>query len=170
MGTGFTPANFTLIDGQSYVVQADSYFNCFFSQWEDTSNASASRSIAITRDTAITALYNCPNTGNSVTVDSVDQNGNQIFGYYVVLNPGTSFQVTAFTTQTFALPYMPTYPPVNYTVQADGYGSCTFARWSDGVTSNPRQFPFLGGVQAFTAVYDCKAATTSTIDVSTFGL
>jgi hypothetical protein len=170
VSTGFTPVNFTLNDGQPYTIQVDSYDGCFFTQWQDTGNASASRSISITNDTSLTAVYSCVLTTNSVTVDSIDQNGNAIFGYYAALyNQNGDVIGTGFTTQTFGLGLINAVPPPTFSLEVGGYGGCIFSHWSDGVTNNPRQFAASGGPLAFTAVYNCSggSASTSTINVLT---
>jgi hypothetical protein len=150
VGTGYTTATYTLNDGQSYTIQADSYGNCFFVHWADGST-SASRSISITSNTQITAVYNCSgSSSSSLTINSEDQNGNPIFGYYAVLGSSGSVVATGYTTHTFA-----TNAGQSYSVQVDSYGSCTFSKWADGSTSNPRSFTASSGALTFTAVYNC---------------
>ena len=162
-GTGFSPAMFTLNSGQPYTIQADDYGSCHFDHWADTGSTAASRSISITSDTQITAVYTCGGSISSVTISSVDQNGNAIFGYYTVLSDsGGNVLGTGFTSKTFA-----TTAGQTYSLQAEGYGNCTFSRWSDGVTSDPRTFTATSGGLAFTAQYDCNGTATSIIEVST---
>lgn len=163
VATGFTPTTFTVNDGQDYVVQADSYGNCIFAYWADTGMSAASRSISISSNTQLTAVYNCNySSDSSVTVSSVNQNGASIFGYYVLLSnsEGTGLN-QGYTTQTF-----PTLPGTAYTIAADGYNNCNFSQWSDGVTTNPRSFTATSGSLQFTAVLDCPAVTTSSVTVN----
>jgi hypothetical protein len=99
-------------------------------------------------------------TGSSVTVASIDQNSNPIFGYYVVLSDSSGDTVaTGFTNATFA-----TSAGTAYGVQADSYGSCVFSGWSAGATGNPTSFTATSGTIAFTAVYNCggSGSTSST--------
>jgi hypothetical protein len=152
VSTGFTPAAFTLDDGQSYVVQVDNYGSCSFDHWADTGSTSPMRSISIETNTQVAAVYNCGGSGKdaSVMVNSVDQDGNAITGLYIALLEGGSVTATGLTTADFMVG-----AGASYGVQADSYGNCTFSNWSDGVRGNPRSFTAANGTTAFTAVYDC---------------
>jgi hypothetical protein len=153
VSSGFTPATFTLGDGQSYVVQADNYGSCNFDHWADTGSTTPSRSITIETDTSITAVYNCGSVsggGSTVTVGSVDQNGNPLSGFYVALIEGGSVTASGFTSATLTAS-----AGASYSLQADSYGNCTFSNWSDGVRGNPRSFTATSGTTSFTAVYNC---------------
>jgi len=162
VATGFTPATFTLDDGQTYSVQADGYGSCAFSRWADTGSPSSSRTVSITNDTRYTAIYDCGTSASNVTVNSVDLAGNAISGYYVVLKQGTAVVATGFTLAT-----LPTTAGQTYSVQADGYGSCAFAKWSDGVTTDPRPLTATSSGTTFTAVYNCGTTTTTTSSTTT---
>jgi hypothetical protein len=162
LGSGFTPTSFTLNRGQSYSVQADSYGACTFNHWADNGSTSNPRTISIMGNTQLTAVYNCGTTTTStVTVDSVNQNGVAITGYYTALyNSGGGVVASGFTPKTFS-----TTAGQAYSVVADGYGSCTFSKWSDGVTSNPRSFTATSSAVTFTADYTCASvASTVTVD------
>ncbi|MGA2665184.1 MAG: PQQ-binding-like beta-propeller repeat protein [Nitrososphaerales archaeon] len=159
VGTGFTPADFTLDDGQTYAVQADGYGGCAFDHWADTGSTSSQRTISISEDAQITAVYDCSTT-SSVTVDSVNQDGAAITGYRTVLyGSGGSQLGEGFTPSTFT-----TSAGETYGVKTESYGSCAFVRWSDGVTSDPRSFTATPAASAFTAVYDCSTASSVTVD------
>jgi hypothetical protein len=164
VATSFTPATFALNDGQSYVVQVGNYSNCQFNHWADTGSTSSSRTISISADTQITAVYSCgTTTTSSVTISSVDQNGNAIDGYYVALLQGGNVLASGYTTMTFSVTSGQTYD-----VQADSYGSCLFSHWSDGVVNDPRSFTATSASASFTAVYSCgTSGGISTINVST---
>jgi hypothetical protein len=163
VATGFSPVTFSLSNGQTYAVQVDDYGSCHFDHWADTSSTNNWRNVVITSDTTLTAIYNCSGSPSSVTVNSVDQNANAIFGYYAVLfDSGANVLASGFTTKTFQ-----TTNGQTYSVQVDSYGSCTFAKWSDGVTTDPRSFTATSGPLSFTAVYNCGTSTTSTINIST---
>lgn len=168
VSTGFTPASFALDDGAIYVVQVDNYGSCNFANWSDTGSTSASRQISISSDTQITAVYNCGGSSggggggggtgggssgggaSSVVVNSQDTSGNSISGYYTVLYDSSGNEVSnGFTPATFS-----TTSGLSYSIQVDNYGSCSFAKWSDGVTSDPRGFSASGSM-TFTAVYNC---------------
>jgi hypothetical protein len=149
--TGYTTATFTLDDGQSYVIQADSYGNCIFAHWSN-GETSASMPISINANTKVTAVYNCGGTSDSsVTVQSQDQNGNWIFGYYAALKSSSGAVATGYTTKTFV-----TSAGQSYTVQMASFGSCTFSHWNGGSTKNPRSFTASSSAMTFTAVYNCS--------------
>lgn len=157
VSTGFTPATFTLNSGQTYTVQADSYGSCNFAYWADTMSSSSQRTISITNNTGITAVYNCGTSAGSVlTVSSVDQYGNALTGYYTVLYSGDSEANSGFTPATFT-----TSSGEAYSVQVDNYGNCTFKDWSDGTTSNPRSFVATSATTTFTAVYSCSEVSST---------
>ncbi|MDA4118839.1 MAG: hypothetical protein OK455_10925, partial [Thaumarchaeota archaeon] len=151
VSSGFTPAAFTLDDGQSYVIQVDNYGSCNFDHWADTGSANPSRSISIESDTQIVAVYNCGgSTGSTVTVKSVAENGSALSGFYVALLEGGNVIATGFTAANFSVT-----AGGSYSVQADSYGTCTFSNWSDGVRGNPRSFTAENGATSFSAVYNC---------------
>ncbi len=173
--SGFTPYTFALNSGQTYTVQVDNYGSCTFAYWEDTGSTQSSRSVSITTNTEYTAVYNCGggSTGgsSSVTVDTVNQDGTAITGYYVALYGADGDYLTSgYSPATFS-----TTAGEGYQVAADGYGSCTFSRWSNG-SGDPLSFTATSSAQTFTAIYTCGTSTsggapssggTSSIDVST---
>src|SRR5439155_15161914 len=120
--TGFTPAAFTLNNGQSYTIQVDDYGSSHFDHWADTGSTSASRSISITSNAQLTAVYNCGGTmSSSATVQPVDQDGSAITGYYNVLYDQNGNRVgNGFTPTT----YSPLTTGQNYTLLVENYGSC----------------------------------------------
>jgi hypothetical protein len=151
VATGFTTATYTLNDGQAYTIQADSYGSCIFQDWAG-GNTSASMPISITSNTQITAIYDCGGApSSSLTISSVDQDGNTMAGYYTALWTSGSVIATGFTTSVFS-----TTSGQSYSIQVDSYGSCTFSHWSDGVTTNPRPFTASSSPESFTAVYTCS--------------
>jgi polyvinyl alcohol dehydrogenase (cytochrome) len=92
---------------------------------------------------------------SSVTVNSVNQINGAISGYYTeLISSSGSVIESAFTPKTFD-----TTAGQTYSVQVDGYGSCTFSHWSDGVTSDPRSFTATSGGTTFTAVYNCSGVS-----------
>lgn len=54
---GFTPYNFTLNNGQSYTVSVDNYGKYKFNHWLDTGDTNSNRTISITSNESITAVY-----------------------------------------------------------------------------------------------------------------
>jgi polyvinyl alcohol dehydrogenase (cytochrome) len=100
-------------------------------------------------------------TASSLTVTSQNTNGQTITGYHDALYNSVGVVIASgFTPNTFA-----TTAGLKYSVRVDNYGSCTFAKWSDGVTSNPRPFTATSSPLAFAAVYNC-GTTASSVAVS----
>jgi hypothetical protein len=90
---------------------------------------------------------------SSLTIQSKDQVGNPIYGYYITLYD-QSYKVleTGYTTVTFS----PLTAGTTYIVEADGYGSCSFAYWQDTMSTNyQRTFSATSSPEVFTAVYSC---------------
>src|SRR5438445_4013691 len=57
LDAGYTPNNFTLNNGETYSVHAANYGKYMFSHWQDTGFTNANRTISITSDGTITAVY-----------------------------------------------------------------------------------------------------------------
>jgi YVTN family beta-propeller protein len=164
VATGFTPHAFSLVNGQTYTVQVDGYGSCSFSHWSDTGSTTFYRSVTITSDTRYDAVMRCTPTPSKVTVDSVDQNGNAISGYYVTLYNHTTSTAVAhgFTDVTFG-----TESGSSYELAADSYGSCTFNHWQvSGDPTGRLVFTAAPSPQTFVAEYSC-ASSTSTLHVTT---
>ena len=154
----FSTCAFTIENGVTYQVAVSDYGSECFSYWLDTgstdrfftfdNNDSTSTSVILH------AVYSSCNSGTSqVTVTSEDTNGSAINGYYTVLfDSGGNTISTGFTQVSFT-----TTSGNSYSVQVDDYGSCSFAHWSDGVTSNPRTFVASSSPISFAAVYNCVA-------------
>lgn len=167
LATNFTTATFTLTNGQTYFVEVDNYGNCTFSHWADTGSSVNPRSISINSNTQITAVYSCGGSTSSsnVSINSLDQNGKSISGYYTILY-GSSLNVlaTGFTPMTFS-----TTSGSTYGIGVSSFGSCVFSKWSDGITTDPRSFTATTGALSFTAVYNCGTTTTTTTTTTTGG-
>lgn len=90
-------------------------------------------------------------TTSEVSVNSVDQNGTGISGYYTVLYDSSGSVVnTGFTPYAHA-----TTAGQTYSVEAQSYGNCAFAQWSNGVSSDPMTFTAINSTLTLTAVYNC---------------
>jgi hypothetical protein len=153
VATGYTPVSFALDNGVTYVVAVDDYPPCSFQYWQDTLSTVSNRSISITSDTLIHAIYSCT---TDLTVQSVDQNGNTITGYYVTLyDQSLNVLGTGFTPVTF--PGVTTGQA--YIVEADrDYRGCAFSYWMEtGGTSYQMNFTAMGASEVFTAVYSCTS-------------
>jgi hypothetical protein len=55
--TGFTPAQFDLATGQQYVVTVSNYGQWVFDHWADNGSTSQSRTVSITSNTQLVAVY-----------------------------------------------------------------------------------------------------------------
>ena len=172
VATGFTSTSFTLNDGQNYTVQVDNYGSCRFNNWGDTGEPLSYRNVWITGDTTYTAVMSCgetPRGADTVTVDSVDQNGGQIDGYYTTfyrcyvesLYPASN----GSTPETFDTVCTDYCSGIYYGISVADYGSCSFSHWQDDVANSDRMRTLVGtgAIYTFTAVYDCAAASNITL-------
>ena len=90
-------------------------------------------------------------SASSITVNSIDQNGTTIFGYYSILSDsGGNKLATGYTQVTF-----PTTACKQYAVQMEGYGKCAFSHWSTAATSSELVVTAKRGGKALDAVYHC---------------
>lgn len=55
--SGFTPAPFTLNNGEAYFVGVADWLNFFFDYWLDTGSTERWRKVTVTADTQLTAIY-----------------------------------------------------------------------------------------------------------------
>jgi hypothetical protein len=170
ISTGYTPNQvYILNNGQSYTVVAENSGNCEFHEWEDTASSNYMRSVTISSDTRITAIYNCSSSttgasanskvggSSSLHVTAVDTKHDPLSGYYVtLLNASGNVVSTGFTPVTFK-----TNSGRIYSVQASGFGNCVFIKWSDGVVNNPRTFTATSATASFIAVYNCGGSSGS---------
>jgi hypothetical protein len=99
-----------------------------------------------------------PSSNSSITVNSVNQENQPITGYYTTITFGSNTVDAGYT----PLTYTSLTPSDSYNVQVDNYGSCSFTKWSDGSTSDPRTI-YAAEDQTLTAVYSCSGGATITI-------
>jgi hypothetical protein len=156
--SGLTPQTYTTTVGDSYGVSAESSGPCTFTNWSDGVTSDPRSFTATSSAVTFTAVYDCSTTTPSqstVSVSSENQFGNTITGYYTALfNSSEKVVASGFTPAKFN-----TTSGQSYSLVADGYGSCTFTSWSDGVTSDPRSFTATSSNLAFIAQYDCAGAS-----------
>jgi len=94
-----------------------------------------------------------------LTVDSVDQNGSAISGYFVVLYGANGSEMgTGVTPAAFSVS-----PNSTYSFQVQRYGACTFTRWSSGITDDTLRFNVTSYALHLTAIYDCGAAARPSV-------
>jgi hypothetical protein len=59
VASGYTPAAYTLVNGQTYTIEADGWNNCAFDHWLDNGSTNNMRDISITSNTSLTAVLKC---------------------------------------------------------------------------------------------------------------
>src|SRR6185312_2258838 len=129
---GFSPASFTLQKGATYLAVPNDYNNIVFDNWSDSGSNIREKSISITSDTLITATYSDKSAlGPSVVkVNSADDTGNSLPGYYTILQQNGRMVKDGYTPQSFGVNNTQQYQ----TAVAD-YGNYTFYRWTDNATN-----------------------------------
>lgn len=94
-----------------------------------------------------------------LTVDSVNQNGSAISGYFVVLYGANGSEMSTGTTPAaFSVS-----PNGTYSFQVQHHGACTFSRWSNGVPDDTISFKVTTYALHLTAIYDCGAAALPSV-------
>jgi glucose/arabinose dehydrogenase len=137
--TGFTPVTFTLNAGQQYRIGMGNYGAYYFDHWQDNNATTNPRSVSISSNTQLTAVYrttSSPSPTSMLTVRSVDATGNPITGYWTVLYDGSNGSVlkTGFTPASFTL-----NSGQQYRIGMGNYGAYYFDHWQDNnATTNPR--------------------------------
>lgn len=152
---GYTPTQFSISMGNSYSIDALDYAYCNFDYWNDgTGSDYRSFTAATSTYMVFTAVYDCTSGSDpNITVNSFNQYGTQIYGYYTELDTlSYGYVDSGYTTYTY--PSSDLSSGGSYYLWADGYGSCSFVQWSDGNTSMPREVT-ASGSQTFDADYTC---------------
>ena len=136
VGTGYSPVTFTLTSGTQYSVSASSYGTFVFDHWLDTGSTVNPRTISITANTVIAAVYRIsaislnPSsgpTGTTVTVTGINFKGNTAItttydGAAITTNPATITSTsTGGFTESITIPSTSTAGP--HTVSAKSSGS-----------------------------------------------
>jgi len=130
LATGYTPITFKVNSGVQYTVVATNYQTTIFNHWNNGTTTS-SKTITPTTSTTLTAYYS---TTVSVTVKSVDLNGNPITGMWTELHDSSGKLLkTGYTPITFKV-----NPGVQYTVVAANYQTTIFNHWNDGTTTSSK--------------------------------
>ena len=122
-----------------------------------TTTAISTQTVTSTTATTQTSTQTSTSTVQppSLTVQSVNQNGQTITGYFIVLYSSSGQQLNVgYTPKTFT----GLVQGAKYTVGVSGFGSCTFSKWQDtGSGTDLRSFT-ASGAQTFAAVYNCRGA------------
>ncbi|MCL4518418.1 MAG: hypothetical protein M1587_04400 [Thaumarchaeota archaeon] len=133
--TGFSPAIFNLTNSLQYTVEVQDYGSLVFDHWLDSGSTYRDRSVSISADTLLTAVYRNmsapPPSGQSIiNVSTVNSTGQQITGYYTTLwQNGVQLQ-SCFSQCSFNVNNGETYG-----VAVSDYGGVSFNHWSDGTTT-----------------------------------
>jgi hypothetical protein len=59
VASGYTPATYTLVNGQLYTIEADGYGSCAFDHWLDNGSTNNMRDITVTSNTSLVAVLKC---------------------------------------------------------------------------------------------------------------
>jgi hypothetical protein len=149
--SGYTPITYSLSDGQAYSVEADSYGSCTFSHWQDNGSTADPRSISISSNTNLVAIYDCgtstttstTTTTTTTTTSTTKQSpisikvrsslaGSLFTGMYVTIQSSSgALLASGYTTFTFR-----GVSGTTYVVCADNYLTTVFAHWSNGNTNS----------------------------------
>jgi hypothetical protein len=173
----FSPCTFTVNKGGTYQVAVADYNGDRFSGWNDTRGMNRFYSVTIPTNSTAANINLYANYGPYILVQSVDQNGNPITGYFVgyymcylgqCYNPSGPLSPpseTGFTPATFQLfnratagckQFGETCAYGEYISVAD-YGACTFSHWQDNnSTDRMRSAIPRAPVYPFIAVYNCR--------------
>jgi hypothetical protein len=149
ISSGYSTVTFSLAGSQSYTVSVQDYGDYVFDHWKDTGSKNRDRTISISSDTSIVAVYrnvNSPASSStpsstpsstssgghsSLTISSENSQGNSISGYYTTLSQNGAVITTGFTVVTFTLDNGQTY-----TVSVQDYGDYVFDHWKDTGSKN----------------------------------
>jgi hypothetical protein len=117
VASGFLPITFTLNSGQQYTVTISNYQGYAFDHWQDNGSTSPARSITITQNTALTALFRTPSISISPTSGTANTS---------VTVTGNSFAATSAVTIAYDAGQVATVP-ATVTTSSTGAFSATFS-------------------------------------------
>ncbi|MDG6924308.1 MAG: hypothetical protein JRN67_13580, partial [Nitrososphaerota archaeon] len=132
---GFSPMTFALYNGESYEIQVQNYGSYVFDHWSDDSSTNQTRTVSISSDTTLTAVYRNVNspppwTNSLLKVSTELANGTQVDGLYTAtFQNGIQLQY-GFSAYSFIVNNGQTYQ-----VAVADYGNYHFSHWSDGTTN-----------------------------------
>src|SRR5207244_6648781 len=67
VASGFTPATFTLNNGQSYSLLVNGFGSCSFDHWLDNGSTGNPIAVSVTSDTQLTAVMNCVTSTTTIS-------------------------------------------------------------------------------------------------------
>jgi hypothetical protein len=137
-GGCYTPADFTLVNGQQYTLEVDGYGYWTFDHWSDSldpGDTNNVRGITIDQETWATAVlldYGFPtDTAHSeIQVWTWDNLGNGLQGYFTTLWLNGQQAQSCFSPCSFVVPNGNTYQ-----VAVADFGNFCFDHWDDGTTN-----------------------------------
>ena len=168
VSTGFTPMLYAAAPGTAYTVNVPDYRTYLFAYWADTGSQTNARTISLTSDTIITAVFTNssgpPPPGESeISVNTVDSSGGSLIGMYTAfwssasVLPGCSSPCSSqgLIKSCFSPCSAFVGNSASYYVSVADYGTEAFSHWSDGTTTRFYTV-VVGGASAMvglTAVY-----------------
>src|SRR5207245_5795251 len=102
VASGFTPATFTLNNGQSYSLVVNGFGSCSFDHWLDNGSTGNPRAVSVTSDTTLTAVMNC------VTSTTTTSSTTTTTSSTTTTTSSTTTTTTTTTTPSPAVPSRPT--------------------------------------------------------------
>src|SRR2546422_489444 len=157
VGTGFSPVTFTLTSGTQYSVSASSYGTFVFDHWLDTGSTVNPRTISITANTVITAVYRIsaislnPSSGPTGTSVTVTGSNFVASSTVTIALDGTNLATTpatVTTTSTGSFSASVTIPSstaaphtISATDAASNSASAQFTVTTPAITLNPTSGP-----------------------------
>ena len=154
VATALTPTTFTLTNNQNYDISMAEGGKFIFDHWLDNKNTNRNRSISISNDTILTAVYK--QVTSTLTISSHDANGTSPSGFYTILSQGGSVINSGYTPVTFTLSVGQTY-----TIIVPKFSNpYSFDHWQDtGSTNNERIFTATTSDISLVAIYNTVGHT-----------
>jgi hypothetical protein len=126
----FSPASFTLNNGQTYQVSVADYGSYVFDHWNDGSTT-RQKSVTLKESTTLTAYYKTLSTKVTLTIKSAGLGSSPITGLWTVISGAGS--MTGFTPLSYTA-----NSGSQYTVTMSDYQNYVFDHWDNGSTSKSR--------------------------------
>lgn len=149
--TGFTPMTLSL-EPSTYAVSASNYQQIIFNHWSDGTESST-KSLVLTEDATMTAHYQngaIPDPDLTLTIKSLDQNGNPINGLWTEIagEDGTVLE-SGYTPMQYLI-----QPNLIHEVTVADYQNYLFDHWQDtGSTSRERDIAIQQDTELY-AIYN----------------
>ncbi len=153
--TCFSPCAFTVTNGDKNLLYANDFGPQCFNHWADGSRERFENVTIDAADSSTSVAHNAVYAACSatpqLTVSSQDQFSATITGYFTVLfNDDGSQNSTGFTPVTFTV-----NANVDYSVQVQSFGGCTFARWADTGKTDAARAVTISSDTSLLATYNC---------------